>query len=222
VAEQIVKRANKSITEFGPIFDALGLTDTKDPEQMKANMAKRKEDNAAAEKQREALRQSILFKSYEFNCHGVEMNQRYTSNAIVSDGTPEPEYPRDKELYYEATTWPGAHLPHVWLGDDGKRISTFDLAGRGKFTLFTGIGGHGWVEAIAEIEKEFGLDINTVEVGPGKAYTDLYGEWADAREITESGCLLIRPDYHVAYRAQSASSDPLTDLRNAFKQILGR
>ncbi|HAA22737.1 MAG TPA: 2,4-dichlorophenol 6-monooxygenase, partial [Cytophagales bacterium] len=116
VAKQIVDRANKSITEFGPIFESLGLTDTNDPEQMKANMAKRKENNPTAEQQREDLRKSILFKSYEFNCHGVEMNQRYTSNAIVSDGAPEPDSRRDKELYFQATTWPGARLPHCWLG----------------------------------------------------------------------------------------------------------
>lgn len=104
VANQIVDRANKSISEFGPIFESLGLTDTKDPEKMTANMAKRKENNPDAAKQREALRKSILFKSYEFNCHGVEMNQRYRSDAIVSDGTEEPTYTRDKELYYESTT----------------------------------------------------------------------------------------------------------------------
>ena len=31
IGKQIVDRANKSIEEFGPIFQALGLLDTKDP-----------------------------------------------------------------------------------------------------------------------------------------------------------------------------------------------
>ena len=39
IAKQIVTRANQSIGEFGPIFEALGLLSTNDPEQMKANMA---------------------------------------------------------------------------------------------------------------------------------------------------------------------------------------
>ena len=47
------------------------------------------------------------------------MNQRYASGAVVADGTAEPEYKRDRELYYQATTWPGAHLPHVWVEHHG-------------------------------------------------------------------------------------------------------
>ena len=45
IGRQIVLRANKSIEEFGPIFDALGLLDTNDPEQMRANMEVRKENS---------------------------------------------------------------------------------------------------------------------------------------------------------------------------------
>ena len=40
----------------------------------------------AGEAQREALRKAIDFKVYEFDCHGVEMNQRYASGAVVTDG----------------------------------------------------------------------------------------------------------------------------------------
>jgi len=38
VAKQIVARANKSIDEFGPIFEALGLLDSIDPVKMQQNM----------------------------------------------------------------------------------------------------------------------------------------------------------------------------------------
>ena len=38
IAKQIVTRANQSIGEFGPIFEALGLLDSTDPEKMKQNM----------------------------------------------------------------------------------------------------------------------------------------------------------------------------------------
>lgn len=221
VAKQIVRRANQSIEEFGPIFQALGLTDTSDPVQMRANMAKRKEDNPTAEKQREDLRKAILFKSYEFNCHGVELNQRYESCAVVSDGTPQPEFTRDYELYYQATTWPGARLPHVWLGNEGHRISTLDLSGKGKFTLFTGIGGEGWIEAAKRLAKSAGISINIVKVGPDCEYTDLYGEWTAIREIKDAGCFLVRPDFHVAYRAKDKVSNPTEELNNAWNKLMG-
>lgn len=222
VAKQIVDRANKSIEEFGPIFKSLGLTDTNDPAVMKENMAKRKEVNATAETQREELRQAINHKSYEFNCHGVELNQRYVSNAIASDGTAEPEYVRDKELYYQATTWPGAHLPHVWLGKNNHKISTLDIAGKGRFTLFTGIGGEAWLEAAKEVAKEMGIDLHAVHVGPDRDYTDIYGDWTTIREVADSGCVVARPDYHICYRAKQVTENPTEDLLQAMKQILGK
>ncbi|MBV8521698.1 MAG: 2,4-dichlorophenol 6-monooxygenase, partial [Acetobacteraceae bacterium] len=78
---------------------------------MRANMEARKAATPEATEQREKLRRSIAAKTYEFNAHGVEMNQRYVSSAVVSDGTPAPPWTRDPELYYHPTTWPGAHLP---------------------------------------------------------------------------------------------------------------
>ena len=222
IARQIVKRANQSIGEFGPIFDALGLLSTKDADQMKANMAKLKDNNAAAAEQREKLRKAIAFKSYEFNCHGVEMNQRYQSAAVVSDGTPEPAYARDKELYYQATSWPGARLPHVWLERSGAKISTLDLTGQGKFALLTGIGGEAWVEAAKAVSAETGTEIVCSVIGPGRDATDVFGDWARAREVDEGGCLLVRPDQHVAFRAQSVSTNATEQLRAAILHILGR
>ena len=222
IARQIVKRANQSIGEFGPIFDALGLLSTKDAEQMKANMAKLKDNNIAAAEQRERLRKAIAFKSYEFNCHGVEMNQRYRSAAVVGDGTPEPAFTRDKELYYQATSYPGARVPHVWLDQGGNRISSLDLTGKGKFSLLTGIGGEAWVEAAKTVSAETGVEIVASVIGPGRHAFDVFGAWAVAREVGETGCLLVRPDQHVGFRAEAAGADATQQLRAAMQQILGR
>ncbi len=220
IAKQIVNRANKSIEEFGPIFDALGLTNTSDPDLMKVHMEERKQNTTAAAIQREKLRRAVLFKSYEFNCHGVEMNQRYSSTAIIQDGTPKPEWKRDKELFYQASTRPGAHLPHVWLGKDNQKISTLDLCGHGKFALFTGIGGEAWIQAAMEVGKSLDVRIDTIKVGPGCDYTDLYGAWADEKETEDSGCLLIRPDLYVAWRQQSVQPSAGKILLQAMRTIL--
>ncbi len=221
IAKQIVKRANKSIPEFGPIFDALGLLSTQDPEQMKANMAKLKDANPAAAEQRANLRKAIDFKSYEFNCHGVEMNQRYASNAVMTDGTAEPAYARDRELYYQATTWPGARLPHVWLEKNAQKLSTLDLCGKGRFTLITGIGGEIWGEAAKAIATERSIEIAMVVIGPGRDYEDNYGDWSKVREISDAGCLLVRPDQHIAFRSMQAPADARRQLADAFGKILG-
>jgi 2,4-dichlorophenol 6-monooxygenase len=80
-------------------------------------MAARCDATAAGEAQREALRKAIDFKVYEFDCHGVEMNQRYASGAVVTDGQSPPPPNADMELHYQPTTWPGARLPHAWVYD---------------------------------------------------------------------------------------------------------
>jgi 2,4-dichlorophenol 6-monooxygenase len=221
IGKQVVDRANQSIAEFGPIFDALGLLSTKDPDLMKKNMAARKEPTALGAERRAKLREAIAFKVYEFDCHGVEMNHRYESLAIVADGTPNPGFKEDAELYAQATSWPGAHLPHAWLERDKKQIAVMDLCGKGRFTLLTSIGGEAWVEAARHAGKELGLDIATATIGPGCDVEDPFGYWAQAREIEDDGCLLVRPDMFVGFRAKSASKNARHELLNALNQILG-
>ncbi len=222
IGRQIVNRANKSIEDYGPIFDALGLLSASgNVEQMLENIAGRKQATATAAEQREKLRQAIAHKTYEYNTHGVELNQRYQSAAVVSDGTPEPEYKRDPELYYQATTWPGARLPHVWLGRGKQRISSLDLCGKGNFTLLTGIGGDEWIKAAGVLAGQLGIEIRAFVIGPGADLEDLYGDWADARETEEAGCLLVRPDMHTGWRHPAASGDVKSLLEGALMQILG-
>jgi len=221
IGKQIVDRANKSIDEFGPIFDALGLLSTSDPVAMKANMASRKEDTPLAAERRKKLREAIAYKVYEFDAHGVEMNQRYQSAAVVSDGTPEPAFNEDAELVAQATTWPGARLPHVWLEKDRKALSSLDLAGAGRFTLLTSIGGDAWVLAAEEVSVQTGVAIEAVTIGPGCDVEDPFGDWARAREVEDNGCVLVRPDHHVAWRSMGASTTALSDLTQVMSTILG-
>jgi 2,4-dichlorophenol 6-monooxygenase len=223
VAKQIVTRANQSIGEFGPIFEALGLTESTDPEVMQANMDKRCDVTADAERQRAAIREAIAFKKYEFDAHGVEMNQRYKSPAVVTDGQMEPAYELDAELHYQPTTWPGARLPHAWLFDrHGERHSTLDLVGKGRFTLLTGLSGEAWAAAAQEVAKAMGIELVAHVIGPRRDIVDHHGDWARAREVGEGGCVLVRPDQHVAWRAEELSENPEADLTRVLAAILHR
>jgi 2,4-dichlorophenol 6-monooxygenase len=221
VGRQIVERANKSIAEFGAIFEAFGLTDATDAEQMRANMAARKDDTPQGAAQREQLRRAMALKNYEFNAHGVELNQRYKSAAVVVDGTEEPAYERDPELYYQPTTWPGARLPHCWVEYRGRKVSTLDLAGKGRFTLFTGIGGESWAQAAATVSACTSMSVTAFVIGPGRDVLDLYDEWYALSEVSEHGCVLVRPDLHVAWRSRDLVADPTATLGRVLAAILG-
>jgi 2,4-dichlorophenol 6-monooxygenase len=217
-----VLRANQSIEEFGPIFQALGLTDTTDPDLMVEHMRARADDTPEAARQRIALKEALELKDYEFNAHGVELGQRYASTAVVPDGTPEPEYARDRELYYHPTTWPGARLPHCWVGRAGHKVSTHDLVGKGRFTLLTGISGGAWAKAAEQVAATLGIELVAHVIGPGREFTDLYDDWARVREVGEDGCVLVRPDAHVAWRASALVDDPEAALTEVLQTMLDR
>ena len=101
-----------------------------------------------AEEQRGQIREAIAFKVYEFDAHGVEMNQRYRSDAVVTDGAGaglragrRAALPAD-----DLARRPAAACLAVRRAT-ATRSRRSTLTGQGRFTVLTGIGGEGWVEA---------------------------------------------------------------------------
>ena len=166
---------------------------------------------------RTALADALKLKNYEFNAQGVELNQRCVSEAVIPDrDATEEVWKRDRQLYVQPTTRPGAKLPHAWLvGKDGRRTSTLDVVGKGKFSLVTGIAGQAWVDAAKKLDLPF---LRTVVIGlPGAQ--DSYCSWQSVREIEEAGALLVRPDGVVAWRQFGAVAD-VAQAKRAIQQAL--
>ncbi|HVH93343.1 MAG TPA: FAD-dependent monooxygenase [Nocardioidaceae bacterium] len=222
VAKQIVQRANQSSREFVQFFEALGLLNAKDEAEMAARIEERKANTPDGAAKRAALLSAMELKNYEFNAHGVELGQFYASAAVVPDGTERPEPSRDPELFYEPSTVPGSRLPHAWVGDAHRKVSTLDLAPMTRFTLLTGITGEPWVAAAEKVGQELGVPLEAVVVGPGREMTDLYYDWARLREVEEDGVLLVRPDKHIGWRSLRLPADPERALHEAMTAILGR
>jgi 2,4-dichlorophenol 6-monooxygenase len=222
VAKQIVLRANQSSREFGQFFDVLGLGSAATEEEMRVQIEERKAQTPRGAAKRAALVAAMELKNYEFNAHGVEMGQFYTSSAVVSDGSSLPSPTRDPELYYQASTVPGSHLPHVWVGDTRRKISTLDLAPYGQFTLITGIAGSAWAPAADLVSESLEVALATVIIGPGREVTDLYYDWARIREVEEDGAILVRPDKFIGWRSMTLPADPEKSLREAMTSLLER
>jgi hypothetical protein len=154
----------------------------------------------------------------ELNGLGIEFNQDYSNSPAIcadtSDSAPAKpalEGNPDPVRFQTRTTIPGWRFPHVWLNKavPGKEISTIDLAGKGKFALFTGIGGGVWKEAAAKLSTDLNVPIRTISVGYGQDYEDLYGDWARIRGVDSSGAVLVRPDNFVAWRHGKAEGDEI-------------
>ena len=170
------------------------------------------------------MREDVAKMKYVYHAHGVELNRSYASQAVIDDGSPPSTFERDPDLYYQPSTRPGASLPHVWLGQRtaGPRVSTLDLAGKRRFCLFTGHGGDSWREAARDVFDRTGVEIETVAIGPHLDLDDLYGRWAELSNVAENGCVLVRPDLHVAWRCAELPDDPLTLLESVMRRVLGR
>jgi 2,4-dichlorophenol 6-monooxygenase len=209
VGQQVVARANQSRKDYAGLrawFDH----DASDP--VLDGLAKLKAPTPEGVALRDSLYAALELKNTEFNAHGVELNQRYDSAAVIPDATVGPEeWPRHRELYLQATTRPGAKLPHVWLvGPRGTRVSTLDVTGRGRFTLLTGLAGTAWTAAAETLDVPY-LDVVVVGA-PGTI--DPYGNWHRVREIHEAGAILVRPDGYVAWRFMGAMWDSAAATRH--------
>ncbi|KXF51373.1 2,4-dichlorophenol 6-monooxygenase [Rhodococcus sp. SC4] len=221
IGRQVIDRAMASVGLLGKLPSAFGICAGQSDEDGHSALAEFFGDSDEGARKRAQVQQVLDENDYQFNAHGVELGQRYRSDAVVPDGTAEPEYTRDRELYYHPTTHPGAPLPHTWLEHDGQRISTLDLVGNGSFTLITGIGGDGWLRAAEKVAGELSIPIVGRQIGPRLPYDDVLGDWHRAREIGDQGCLLVRPDRHIAWRSSGASADPTADLSHALRSVLG-
>ena len=221
VGAQIVARANQSRLDYAPLNRCFRDTDAPDP--VAAGIEKLADPGPEGVARRSALAEALKLKNYEFNAQGVELNQRCLSEAVIPDpDAPEEVWKRDRQLYLQPTTRPGAKLPHAWLvGKDGRRVSTLDLVGKGKFTLLTGIAGQAWVDAAKALDLPF---LRTVVIGlPGAQ--DSYCSWHAVREIEEAGALLVRPDGVVAWRQHRGAADAAQakrELDQALASVLDR
>jgi len=221
VGTEVVNRAIQSMVDMAPIPKALGFKPGQTEAEGWANVDELFGDSARGRSRRNELRKAVDLQNYQFNCHGVELGQIYDSAAVIQDGTKRVKPTRDPQLYYSATTFPGASLPHVWLQQDRMRVSTLDLVGRGRFTLLIGVGGDRWRAAATTAAKSVGVEIDVVSIGgPYCDAHDVDGRWHSVAATSDAGCLLVRPDRHIAWRQSDPGSHPELRLASVMSVIL--
>ncbi len=220
VGRQVIDRANQSVGEMAAWLAPIGLR----PGQTRAQAEAHLDEifGPDGEQTRLDLFKGLEVMNAQFNAHGVEMGQQYTSAAVVPDGTPCPVPTRDPELYYEPSTHPGSPLPHARLGRQTHDISTLDLAAYDRFTIITGAEPRPWEDAAAAVGRELGVAIAVYAVALGQEHNDMLGEWTRRREVGEHGCVLVRPDRFVGWRSHELPDDPTAALRETMTRLLHR
>ncbi|EMC98772.1 hypothetical protein BAUCODRAFT_103240 [Baudoinia panamericana UAMH 10762] len=225
VGLDVVTQANASLRNHINIWRLLGSFEPT-TEAGKAALDVLKEDSDSGRQRRAEFQAALRLIDREEHGLGIEMNQRYVSSAVYTHdetGGP-PPFDRDPLEHYHPSTYPGARLPHAWLSKavPSKAISTIDLAGKGRFVLLTGIGGDGWEAAAKTASAKLGVPIAAHQIGFRREYEDRYLEWARLRGISESGCVLVRPDYFIAWRCVKWERDGYERLLKVMKSVLSR
>jgi hypothetical protein len=127
---------------------------------------------------------------HEWFANGVMLGYRYdTSPIVMPDGTPAPPDPSHP---YTQTARPGARAPHVWLAD-GR--STLDLYGRGFVLLRLGD------------DPPPAKNIETAAQQRGVPLTVVDLTEPDVLAAYKNRLILVRPDGHVAWRADTEPAD---------------
>ncbi|KAM0414559.1 hypothetical protein ACHAPT_013602 [Fusarium lateritium] len=222
VGKQVVDHAILTLHNLTRVPQALGFHRGQSQEEGFAKLKELFADVPGAEDRRTHLAEVLKLQDRRSNALGIQLGQRYTSRAIVDDGTPFPAHVRDPILYYEPTTHPGGYLPHAWVEHEGERISSLDIPKHGEFGLIVGIGGAPWATAAETASDQVGVKLPVYFVGYRCPYDDVLGEWRERREIGDYGALLVRPDRHIAWRCAECLTNPAELLRSALDMILAR
>ena len=164
----------------------------KNSETFPKGSARLDEDSAeGARLRREVGEQLMQAIGPEFRTVGLQLGYRYEDSPIcLADGTPSPP---DDPAEYTPSARPGSRAPHAWLRD-GR--STLDLFGRG-FTLLRFPGAPSG-DAIEQAARTRGVPLETVEL-----------DVPEAAQLYERRMVLVRPDGHVAWRADAPPADAM-------------
>ncbi|MEZ5246910.1 MAG: FAD-dependent monooxygenase [Acidimicrobiales bacterium] len=194
--------AHQSLTNASKLFElsaALGTDVEPTSERMHASLA----DPVLADR----IAAAVELQREHFDLLGLQLGYVYAEGAVVPDGTlPDPGSPSE----YEPTARPGARLPHAWLDRVGG-TSTLDLVPVDR-PILVSFGRHEqWAAALD------GAPVLLVRVGIDTPPLD---EWRTRCEVGVDGALLVRPDQHVAWRAEGVGE--ASALGRALEVIAGR
>jgi putative polyketide hydroxylase len=144
----------------------------------------------------------------------------YTSQAVIS---PRLVLPSLEHIERDLDGAPGTRAPHLWVSQQGQRISLLDLF-HTHFVLLAGEDGEEWCQAAHKVASTLGLRLRAYRVGRRTA--DLIEEdqpWHALYGVSSAGAVLVRPDGHVAWHrsGNDIAGHCEHELKRVFLSLLG-
>lgn len=159
---------------------------------------------------RAAIDAAVAEQATHFDMLGLQLGHVYADGALARVGHAPP--PLEDPRRFEPDASVGARVPHAWTTVGS---SVLDLVATGALTLFT-LGDHDrWAQACTAAEAP----LVHVRVGID---TEVDASWRVECGLGADSALLVRPDQHIAWRADDAAADQGAALAAAVHHILER
>jgi 2,4-dichlorophenol 6-monooxygenase len=176
-------------------------------------------ETSEGRQRRAATAAAVASNAEDYSQLNVEAGFAYERGALIPDGSPPPVRPAESPIQFAPSARPGHHVPHVWLERDDKRVSTVDLVAHEGLTLFVGaVAEREWWAAAEEAAVKTGCPLKVVTVNDALGEPD--EEWSAVWGVGTGGVVLVRPDKHVAWRADPSSDMRKLELTEAVRRLL--
>jgi len=152
---------------------------------------------------REAITAAIAAQEEGFDSLRLQIGYIYGEQQNVYEGTPINVYVPKGIV--------GERLPHAELTGGG---STLDLVHHDGFVIFAAKESAHW-HGLAEVCR-----IPLKILVEGRDFTLKFGNWAESLGLGKGGALLIRPDGHILYRAETADEERASAMLGALRHFL--
>ncbi|EXL98197.1 FAD binding domain-containing protein [Fusarium oxysporum II5] len=224
VGADLVRESNNQIRKNAELFRVLGMMAPSAEGMNQVNQLSHATPEGST--RRADLHGALEEKKQEFESLGLAYNQWYVSKAVYLDDEPSPRpvVQGDPVVEVQISTYPGSRLPHAWIDKPNRlgMVSTHDLAGNGSFCLLVGVDGGDWRTAAEAVGAANDIPISVFSIGPGQEYIDIYRSWHEKRGVSDSGCVLVRPDRFVAWRSFGKPADCEQKLGEVLRSVLYR
>ena len=146
----------------------------------------------------------------------IELGYVYRSSAVIPETAEVPPHVNPRESH----AMPGTRAPHFWLQRHGQQVSTLDLFDR-NFTLLAASDGAAWCESAPGAASQAGVQLEVLRLGQG-GLNDPTNGFAAAYGLEPTGCVLVRPDGFVAWRAKDGLKASAANLSAVLSSILSQ
>jgi 2,4-dichlorophenol 6-monooxygenase len=181
-------------------------------------------ENRRGAKARAEFLRRIPGQAPHYRFTGLDLGFTYERGAFIAEAAAGPPAGHPV-LDYRPTTWPSARLPHFWVERDGARISIHDVLAPDGFTLLVhAAGAQSWRDAVAAIAQRLPMRMRSFTVGTGRDadLVDRDENWIKLSEVQPTGAVLVRPDGHVAWRANGLPEQTVDELLRVMIGLLRR